>query len=419
MIFARSFIGAAVLFSGLVAGLPRPMPDSAINEPAVSAPDGIPITENKAATSTASPPVATPSKSKSNDYGSDKGYGVSKPYDSSAGSSAPSYGSSTSTWSASPSSSTPVYGSGSSNWNSGSTYDDCVSKCMATYGSAPSPYTPPTATQSSGGSSGTNGVTHTVIVAPTQGVLRYIPFAVNASVGDTVKFMWGANNHTVTKSSELTPCNKSADAFASGLQIKDFVFEQVVNDTKPLFFYCAAPNHCQKGMFGIINPPSAAGQPTSFSAMIQDMGAQNPNMAAYNTYTQQLTANNTGAAKWGGNINVAALPGWAQPLAAENVLYTRSFLAMNGETLGDNGSVDLSSAATTPLMIPQDVSAAINNAGAVSPSAATTSTSATSVAPSAAATAKTAANQNNSAGALASPRGLVAIAVVLATFFAL
>ena len=68
-----------------------------------------------------------------------------------------------------------------------------------------------------------SGVTHTVIVAPTQGVLRYVPFALNASVGDTVMFMWGANNHTVTKSSQLELCNKTTDApFASGEQNKSF-----------------------------------------------------------------------------------------------------------------------------------------------------------------------------------------------------
>lgn len=419
MIFARSFIGAAVLFSGLVSGLPRPIPDSSVNEPAVSAPDGVPVTENTVPSSTAASPMATASGSYNYGSSSDSGYGVSNPYgssDNSYSSAGYGYGSGSSTSSASPSYSSPVYGSGSSSWSSGSSYDDCVSQCLASYGSAPSEYTPPTSTQSSSGSSGTNGVTHTVIVAPTQGVLRYIPFAVNASIGDTVKFMWGANNHTVTKSSELTPCNKSADAFASGLQIKDFVFEQVVNSTDPTYFYCAAPNHCQKGMFGIINPPSAAGQPTSFSAMIQNMGAKNPDMAAYTTYTQQLTANSTGAAKWGGNINVAALPDWAQPLAAENVLYTRSFLAMNGETLQDNGSVDLSSATSTPLMIPQDVGAALNNAAAVTPPAAS-SPAASSAAPSASAVG--AATVNNGAGALASPRGLVALAVVVATFFAL
>lgn len=96
-------------------------------------------------------------------------------------------------------------------------------ECVAQFGSSGSSYTPPTSTTESEGSTGT-GATWTVIVAPTQGVLRYIPFALNASVGDTIKFMWGANNHTVTKSSELTPCNKSGDApFASGTQNKDFI----------------------------------------------------------------------------------------------------------------------------------------------------------------------------------------------------
>lgn len=47
------------------------------------------------------------------------------------------------------------------------------------------------------------GMTHTVIVAPTQGILRYVPFVLNATVGDTVNFVWNANNHTVTKSSQL------------------------------------------------------------------------------------------------------------------------------------------------------------------------------------------------------------------------
>jgi plastocyanin len=128
-------------------------------------------------------------------------------------------------------------------------------------------YTPST-TSGNSGSVGT-GATHTVIVAPTQGVLRYVPFAVNASVGDTIQFMWNANNHTVTKSSELLPCNKTADSpFTSGQQSKGFVFTQVVNSTDPTYFYCGVPSHCQKGMFGIINPPSALSSSTSiFNSM--------------------------------------------------------------------------------------------------------------------------------------------------------
>ena len=95
-------------------------------------------------------------------------------------------------------------------------------ECNAKYGQLPSTtttYESPTETASYNG-----GATHTIIVAPTQGVLRYVPFATNASTGDTIKFMWGANNHTVTKSSALLPCNKSsARPFASGTQNKDFV----------------------------------------------------------------------------------------------------------------------------------------------------------------------------------------------------
>lgn len=97
-------------------------------------------------------------------------------------------------------------------------------ECVASYGGLSSTYTPPTATSVSGYGSSGSAATHTVIVAPTQGILRFVPFALNASVGDTVQFMWGANNHTVTKSSELTPCNKTSDApFGSGEQNKGFV----------------------------------------------------------------------------------------------------------------------------------------------------------------------------------------------------
>jgi plastocyanin len=135
------------------------------------------------------------------------------------------------------------YGSGSSNWNSGG-YDSCVQRrflstpsltrliilvteCVAQFGNPSSMYMPPSSTSS--GSSG-NGKTHTVIVAPTQGVLRYVPFALNASVGDTVKFIWGANNHTVTKSSQLSLCNKTGDQhFVSGEQNKTFVCKNKIH----------------------------------------------------------------------------------------------------------------------------------------------------------------------------------------------
>lgn len=363
MIVTR-FIGAATLFSGLAMALPQRLArDSSINEPAVSAPNGTPITEG-------TQPMQTPTDNGSSDGSNLDSSSEPNVVSSVVWDSSPTIAAATVTTVAWNSYQTPTYGSGSSNWGSSgeSRYNDCVSQCLAQYGNAPQPWLPPTVTEPApvigGGGSG-NGVTHTVIVAPTQGVLRYLPFAVNASVGDTVRFMWGANNHTVTKSSELTPCNKTLEGpFASGLQLKDFVFDQVVNDTNPVFFHCTVPTHCQKGMFGIINPPSNFGSGTSVSLMMSEWTSSNPDLAAYSAYSSSVTQNNTAIARWGGNIDVASLPEWSHPLVAENVMYTRTFLASNPEAVKQDGTVDLGSSAHTPLMIPQDISVALSNSNA-------------------------------------------------------
>jgi len=235
--------------------------------------------------------------------------------------------------------------------------------------------------------------------------------------------MWGANNHTVTKSSELTPCNKTSDSpFASGEQNKGFTFTQVVNDTNPTFFYCGTPTHCQKGMFGIINPPNAFDSPMSVSGMMQSLAANDSNVAAYASYTDTQTASNPGAAKWGGNIDLSDLPEWSHSLVAENVLYTRNFLAANAETLQEDGSVDLSASGSTPLMIPQDLSAALaastpsNASSSAAPAAATPAASTPSPASSGAANAESA-----KSGALSVSSSKVAVGLVaaLATFLML
>jgi len=460
MVFFAPFIGTALL-AGFVAAIP--MPDSGVgSELAVSAPDGTPMSDT-------SMPMAT----SGNNYGSSGGggssggsyggssggsYGGSSggSYGGSSGgsyggSSGGSYGGSggdmssmasqpmytsspmmdkssmmkdssstkmmdaTSTAMATSAYSTPSYGSGNSNWG-GSGYDSCVQQCMASYGSMGSYMPTATATM---GSSGT-GATHTVIVAPTQGVLRYVPFAVNASVGDTVMFMWGANNHTVTKSSQLQLCNKTSDApFASGEQNKDFMFSQVVNDTNPTFFYCGTPGHCEKGMFGIINPPTASSPSASVGSMMPAMMQNNSDMAAMGSYTNMQTMNNSMAANWGSAMDMSQMPSWAQPYMAQNVMYTRSFLAANPEVMGSDGTVNLGKAGSNPYMIPMDVTQSGNNAASASSSASSTATSSTS-APSGSGTAKPAgAVKSNGAKSLGSSGALVGVVAVLGAFLAL
>jgi len=320
-----------------------------------------------------------------------------------------------------PAMASPAYGSGSSNWNNNGGYNSCVQQCVAQFGSPSSMYMPPSSTGSYGSAPpppGGSGATHTVIVAPTQGVLRYVPFAVNASVGDTVLFMWGANNHTVTKSSQLEICNKTSDSpFASGEQNQPFSFTQVVNDTNPTFFYCGTPTHCEKGMFGIINPPNAYQQPQSASNMMASLASQNPSTQAAWTYASNVTSNNTVASNWGMNIDMSQMPSWSQSYVAENIMYTQAFISMNPETVSQNGgNIDLAPLSNSSVMLPTDVAAAArqNNAQSGSP--------ASSAAPSSAsATPSTAASGGlkSGAGALASPRVAVALVAVVAAFFAL
>jgi plastocyanin len=281
---------------------------------------------------------------------------------------------------------------------------------------------PPSSTSGSGSSDSSK--THTVVVAPTQGVLRYVPFALNASVGDTVKFIWGANNHTVTKSSELSLCNKTGDQpFASGEQNKTFVFTQVVNDTNPTFFYCGTPTHCEKGMFGIINPPNAYMQPSSVSMMMPSLAGMYPSTQAAMSYTNNATANSTSAASWGMNMDMSGMPQWSQQYMAENVLYTRAVIGMNPEIVSSDGSIDWSNLGNNPMMLPVDVAAAASSNNADN-STSSYGSPASSSSPSAASSPSSSpvgasSKSSNGAGALSSPRVAVALVAVVAAFFAL
>jgi len=418
MVHFASIISAAALFAGFASALPRP--DSAIGqEVAVSAPNGViqsdtaELASQSAAEAASSaggyyPAAATSMAAAMSTYAPPPAY--TPP---------PSYTPPTST--AAAYSAVMTYGSGNSNWSGyGSGYDGCVQQCVASFGAPPATWTPsPTAASSYGSGSSGSGSTITVVVAPTQGVLRYVPFAVNASVGDTVRFVWHANNHTVTKSSQLEICNKTSDApFASGTQNQGFTFDQVVNDTSPTFFYCGTPTHCQKGMFGIINPPASFGANTTVGNQMQNIIAANPQLSAMSSYTNSVAASNPQANNWATNMDIGQMPSWSYPYIAENVYYTRTFLAQNPDVIQSDGSINMNTNA--PLMFPQDISAvsdaaAASSSSSAAPSAATANNAAAS-SPSASATM---APSSNGARSTAVSGGILAIAALAATFLAL
>jgi len=440
--------GAALLFSGVMAA---PRPDSSINEPAVSSPNGIPITEGAAVGTpkvAAYEPMATTSAMMSEASSSAKMMAESSSkmmMESSSkmmmASSSKMMSEATSTKMMSEATSTKkmmeasstaaatstMYGSGSSG---SSGYDSCVMQCMNTYGAPSAQYTPPPSKSSDSGSSGGGGATHTVIVAPTKGVLRFVPFALNATVGDTIHYVWGAGPHTVTKGTQLEPCNKSADAatFTSGPQNATFTFDEKVTDTNPLFFFCNVPGHCAKGMFGIVNPPNAA--PTTATTVAQMMPqwiANNSAMGTVNAYVANMTKG-TSAFAWGNNLDVANIPTWAHTAFAENVMYTRLMYAANPGML--EAGVGAGYPDGKPFTRPSDAfDIMLNNlatgvpaANAQAPTPDSASASATNAAPSASAAASSpsaSAKGSGAASVASSSALLVGVIAITATFFAL
>ena len=134
------------------------------------------------------------------------------------------------------------------------------------------------------------------------------------------------------------------------------------------------------------------------------------------SYTGQVTASNTAARTWGGSIDMTGMPDWAMPLVAENVMYSRTFLAANPEVINDEGKVDLGAAGDRPLMIPQDLSVALAANG---PASSASTPSATGASPAATTTAGTAAGQTNSARGMASSSMLAGVVALMTALYAL
>jgi len=325
----------------------------------------------------------------------------------------------------------PSYGSGSSNWGNNG-YNNCVQQCMMQYPPPPSMYTPSSGMSGGyGGSSGSSGsgTTHTVVVAPVKGVLRFLPFAVNASVGDTVRFKWGAGPHSTTSSSLAEPCNATS-IFDSQLQNATFTFDQPVKSTDPQFFYCKVPGHCQKGMFGIINPPNAAGAASSVAMMMPQAANSSADMSAQMTYTMKVASSSPDAMNWGASMSMDGMSKDVQQSFMENVMMTRYVMGLNnnqvkaGSLVVTDGTglnvpmdiTDIKAAVSGPPDAPANaVAASVSGASSAggSSSASVTGSSATS-SPAPSSTGKSGSSRN-----VASSTGAIAITLLGAAFFAL
>lgn len=112
----------------------------------------------------------------------------------------------------------------------------------------------------------TGGNTIEVVVGGPNGNLSFTPSRVTAAPHDTIKFIFQVKNHTVTQSSFNTPCVPLTDP-ASGMRTgfdsgyhpvaagaTDFpTWSLTVNDTSPIWAYCAQAGHCGQGMVFAVN----------------------------------------------------------------------------------------------------------------------------------------------------------------------
>ncbi|CAD6452140.1 c12dab74-874d-4bee-8431-555e9fafc929 [Sclerotinia trifoliorum] len=120
------------------------------------------------------------------------------------------------------------------------------------------------ATSSSTTTSKSAAATHVVSVGADG--LNYTPRSLTANVGDIIEFRFYPLNHSVARAEYKQPCIPYEDTgagkvgFWSGFEPISIVtndppmYNLLINDTEPIFFYCSAPGACQDGMIGVINP---------------------------------------------------------------------------------------------------------------------------------------------------------------------
>jgi plastocyanin len=126
-----------------------------------------------------------------------------------------------------------------------------LSGTLAQYNYGTSSAATGTATSAAAGASASN--IHQVAVG--KNGLVFTPDTLKAAPGDTVEFTFSPGGHSVALSTFSNPCQAdTTNAIFSGFPPTSEMFVLKINDTKPLWLFCAQVGHCQGGMAMVINP---------------------------------------------------------------------------------------------------------------------------------------------------------------------
>ncbi|KAI9930780.1 hypothetical protein MW887_011537 [Aspergillus wentii] len=116
-------------------------------------------------------------------------------------------------------------------------------------------------TSSSPATTSTSSAIQTVDVG--EDGLTFKPDTINVAPGGKVEFHFYPGSHGVAEASFTKPCHPLSDtSFFSGFidsasGESTTVFTLTVNNTDPIWYYCPRTGHCEAGMVGVINPPTA------------------------------------------------------------------------------------------------------------------------------------------------------------------
>ncbi|ELR05823.1 hypothetical protein GMDG_01900 [Pseudogymnoascus destructans 20631-21] len=102
-----------------------------------------------------------------------------------------------------------------------------------------------------------------IVTVGDNNAIAFSPDTITAAVGSSIEFVFFPPIHSVTQSTFESPCAPLANgtgfwsgAFTTASGKNANVFTLIVNDTNPIWFFCATPSHCEAGMAGVINPSS-------------------------------------------------------------------------------------------------------------------------------------------------------------------
>jgi len=109
----------------------------------------------------------------------------------------------------------------------------------------------------------------TIVINAGQSGFTFSPDSVTAEVGDMLEFHFFGSIHTAVQSDFSSPCQMKSGGFDSGKISNQAdgsgdVFQVMVTNTDPIWFFCSTPTHCQGGMAGVVNPPSSGDSLASY-----------------------------------------------------------------------------------------------------------------------------------------------------------